>query len=168
MPTTERASTPTGDLFDRWSLRDGTRLALRTLRPQDAAGLGAMIGSLGTTSRRRRFHGAVNPHSASWLARLTQTDAAREWAVVVVRDGIDGEDAAPVLAEARLCCGRDGQQAEFALVVADAWQRSGIGPRTVMSLLAQARQRGLRRLPQRRLQEQGLVQEPELLPFARP
>ena len=53
MPTTERASTPTGDLFDRWSLRDGTRLALRTLRPQDAAGLGAMIGSLGTTSRRR-------------------------------------------------------------------------------------------------------------------
>ena len=43
MPTIERAPTPTGLWFDRWSLRDGTRLALRALCPQDAAGLGAIV-----------------------------------------------------------------------------------------------------------------------------
>jgi acetyltransferase len=47
---------------------------------------------------------------------------------------------------ARYVADRDRQAAEFAIVVADAWQGRGIGSRLMVLLIEAARRRGLKRL----------------------
>jgi acetyltransferase len=125
-----------------WTAIDGTRIALRPVRPQDASALGALISALTPQTRRRRFHGAINGASASWIARMVHPDPERELALVV-EAGMPG--AAQMVGEARWArC--DTEEAEFALVVADAWQRHGIGRRALIALLASAGEQGLRQM----------------------
>lgn len=123
-----------------WTAPDGTRIALRPVRPHDASALGALIGALAPQTRRRRFHGAINGASAGWISRMVHPDPQRELALVVEAGT---PDAAQLVAEARWArC--DTDEAEFALVVDDAWQRHGIGRRALIALLASAGERGLR------------------------
>ena len=56
---------------------------------------------------------------------------------------LDGET---LLGVARYVRDRDGDDAEFALVIADAWQGRGIGRRLLAKLIDAARGRGVRRL----------------------
>jgi acetyltransferase len=51
-----------------------------------------------------------------------------------------------LLGVARYVSDPDGQAAEFAIVVADAWQGRGIGRRLLGSLVEVARRRGLKKL----------------------
>ncbi|MCE4557072.1 GNAT family N-acetyltransferase [Roseateles cellulosilyticus] len=123
-----------------WTALDGTRIALRPVRPQDASDLGTLISALAPQTRRRRFHGAINGASAAWIGRMVDPDPHRELALVV-EVGMPG--AGQLVAEARWArC--DTDEAEFALVVDDAWQRQGIGRRALIALLASAGERGLR------------------------
>lgn len=123
-----------------WTAPDGTRIALRPVRAHDACALDALIRALAPQTRRRRFHGAVNGASAAWLGRMVDPDPQRELALVVE---VGAPGTARLVAEARwaLC---DADEAEFALVVDDAWQRQGIGRRALNALLASAGERGLR------------------------
>jgi acetyltransferase len=96
------------ELMEQWSLGDGTRLTLRPVLPQDAAPLGAMIAAMSAPSRRRRFHGAVNAAGGSGLARMTCIDYRQQMALAVT------------------CVQGDGEA-----VVADRWQRRGVGERAM-------------------------------------
>jgi acetyltransferase len=143
MSITLQAPASAARTHEAWSLRDGTPLTLRPLQPHDAAALGAMLAALSPASSRRRFHGAVKPTSPSWLARMTQLNPLREWAVVLVDDHGAEEQ---IVAEGRLCLCAERGRAEFALVVAEGWQGRGIGRRVVRALIDAAAQRGLQRL----------------------
>lgn len=128
----------------RWTLPDGTPLRLRHVRASDAAALGALFGTLDATARRRRFHGAVNATSPAFLARMTQVNASREWAVVVEVDTADG--ACILVAEARLSWRATGEMADFGMSVAAPWQRKGVGQRTLRALMEEAARRGFQAL----------------------
>lgn len=123
-----------------WTLADGTPLRLRELRASDAVALGALFGSLDATARRRRFHCALNATSPAFLARMTQINPSREWAVAMEVNTADGRCI--LVAEARLSWCADAERAEFGMSVAAPWQRKGIGRHTLRALMGEAARRG--------------------------
>jgi len=123
------------DLNETWTTPDGASLRLRGLRAHDAPALGALIESLPPVDRRRRFHGAVNALSPAQLENLTGVDQQQHVALAVTADA---PVSAPLIAEARWVVDASGAAAEFALLVAPAWRRRGIGERCIRALLRAA------------------------------
>ena len=122
------------------TLGDGTCLAVRPIRPEDAQLEQAFVAGLSADSRRFRFRGTMRQLTPADLARFTQIDYDREMALVVIdsRDG-RGEE----IAVARYVANPDGSSCEFAIVVADAWQGRGLGRCLLDRLVAIARERGM-------------------------
>jgi GNAT superfamily N-acetyltransferase len=121
------------------ALEDGTRLELRPLGPEDKDGLAAGFRRLSARSRYRRFLSPTPQLSARQLAYLTEVDHRDHEALVAVepssRDG---------LAVARYVRSREHpEQAEFAVAVADDWQRRGLGTVLLRHLAARAREEGI-------------------------
>jgi acetyltransferase len=73
------------------------------------------------------------------LARFTQLDYDRELALVALHGG-------EFVAVGRYAPNADGETAEFALVVADAWQGKGLGRLLLEKLREEARKAGYRAL----------------------
>jgi acetyltransferase len=87
------------------------------------------------------------------LIRLTQIDYDRELALValVERGGVEKE-----IAVARYAM-TDAETAEIAIVVADEWQRRGVGLRLLEMIVDAARARGIARLEGEVLDENAAV-----------
>jgi GNAT superfamily N-acetyltransferase len=109
-------------LIDSRTLRDGQRLTLRPVLPQDVLLIGELMLSLSPAALRQRFHGAVRL-SVGRLVEMSCVDYARQLALVVTAH-VDGTER--VIADARYWVD-DDQTAEFDLVVDKRWQRLGIG-----------------------------------------
>lgn len=79
--------------------------------------------------------------SQPMLVRFTQIDYDREMALIAVleEDGHEKE-----LGVCRYVASHDGQTCEFALVVADEWQKKGIGNKLMNCLFDAARARGIK------------------------
>jgi len=122
-------------------LADGTAIVLRPIQPEDDAIERAFIGGLSSDTRYNRLLGArkLTPEE---IRRLTRIDYAQEMAFVAVT----GQGAqVRLLGVARYV--RDaGAAAEFAVVVADAWQRKGIGTVLLNALRRHAHAAGIVRL----------------------
>lgn len=122
----------------RWTLRCGTPVTLRPVTPADGLALAALLATLSDRTRRWRFHGTDKLVGPGLVARLTQPGTARQQALLVLTD--DGR----VVAEARWSrVANDGVAAEFAIVVADQWQRRGIGQQLLHQLALDAQQAGV-------------------------
>jgi len=130
-------------LIDVWTLADGRRVTLRPVLPQDAELEQALVRSLSPASRYQRFFAPIRELPADWLQRMTQVDYHRHQALIV--ESFSGEHAIAV-AEARFVVDESGQQGEFAVVVADDWQRLGLARRLLESLMRSAAEEGLQRL----------------------
>jgi acetyltransferase len=105
---------------------------LRPLGPGDRAAYEAFVGGLSPESRLQRFLAPVRELHPGVLAALTSADQERH----VALGAFQGDT---LVGEARFVrLGEDGR-AEFALAVADAWQRKGIGALLLDALLAAAR-----------------------------
>ena len=122
-------------------LRDGTEVVLRPIRPEDAALEQAFVESLTPETRRQRFQSTLRSLSPAMLARFTQIDYDREMALVALRSGADGREEE--VGVCRYIVLPDGHSCEFAIVVADALQGRGLGPRMMERLIAVAREAGL-------------------------
>ncbi len=120
-------------------LGDGTRLRVRPMRPEDVERERRFFDSLSERSRYQRFMQHLPKLPPQMLARFTQLDYDRELALVAVRD-----DA--FLAVGRYAPNADGRTAEFALVVADAWQGKGLGRELLERLCRAARDAGYKAL----------------------
>jgi acetyltransferase len=122
-------------------LADGTLLHVRPIRPEDAEMERAFVHGLSEQSRYFRFFYQLNELTPAMLARFTQVDYDREMALVAV----DESGGAPaIVAVARYIIVADRQCAEFAVVIADAWQRRGVARMLMARLIACAKARGLR------------------------
>jgi len=127
----------------RWRAADGTPLALRPMRPSDAPVVKRGLETLSDATRRNRFFGAIGEFSDDMVRRLTHYDPRRELALLVVR--VEDQRESPV-GGGRLVVRNDGTSSEFSLLVGDRWQGQGIGTRVLDALIAEARQRRLRRV----------------------
>ena len=123
------------ELEDEIVLRDGLRIPVRPIRPEDAELELRFFDGLSARSRFQRFMQHLPRLSPRMLARFTQLDYDRELALVALHGG-------EFIAVGRYSPNADGTTAEFALTVADAWQAKGLGRALLERLCAAARHAG--------------------------
>lgn len=123
-------------------LPGGADILIRPIHPDDDALEGAFIRGLSRDSRYNRLLSGrkLTPQE---IRQLTRIDYDREMAFIALTP--DGGQAS-LLGVARYVRDSDGDGAEFALVVADAWQRKGIGSLLLDTLLRHAHAAGITRL----------------------
>jgi acetyltransferase len=131
------------ELERRLRLPGGAEVTLRPIRPEDAAMEEAFVAGLSEESRRMRFMSTLHALTPAMLARFTQIDYDREMALVAVREEAGAERE---LAVCRYVTLPDARSCEFAIVVADGWQRQGLGRLMMESLIEVAGTRGLERM----------------------
>jgi acetyltransferase len=122
-------------------LRDGSMLVLRPMRPEDAALERQFFEGLSERSRYQRFLNQMAQLPPQMLARFTQLDYDRELALVALAPG-----GGAFIGVGRYAPNADGDTAEFALTVADAWQGRGVGRALLERLCDCARAAGYRSL----------------------
>jgi acetyltransferase len=128
------------ELVRELRLPSGAALELRPIRPEDAEIEAQFVRRLSDASRYSRFMSAVRELTPSMVARFTQIDYDREMALIAVarEDGREVE-----VGVARYVTNPDGRSCEFAIAVADEWQRAGLGRRLLAALCDVARRRGI-------------------------
>jgi len=124
-------------------LTDGSTVVVRPIRPDDASLLQVFVRGLSARSRRFRFFVALTELSAAQLNRFVNVDPARGLALIALRRRQEGT---AIVAEARYALTRDDDNAEFAIAVADDFQRRSLGRQLAKRLLAALWRRGVRRL----------------------
>jgi GNAT superfamily N-acetyltransferase len=125
--------------FDRTLLlRDGRRVRVRPLTPQDAPELGEAIRTADPETLRRRFCGSAPRVTPRLLERLTVLDYERRFALVA--RSLDGPGVAIARYEAT---GR--RVAEIAIAVAPGWRRVGLASALLHMLGLAALERGFDR-----------------------
>lgn len=141
---------------NEWSetLRDGSRVRMRAIRPADRAADAAFIAGLSDRSRRMRFLGQVRCLSDAELRRLTDIDPQHDVAIVAI-----SEDDDRIIGVSRYSRTPDGESCECAVAVADEWQDIGLGTRLMHYLIEDARARGLRRMVSFDLAENAEMRE---------
>jgi acetyltransferase len=113
----------------RWVMKDGTPVLVRPIRPEDEPLLVNFHGTLSdATVRLRYFHPIKLSQRVSHerLSRICFNDYDRELALVAERrDPATGECA--ILGIARFSKLPGTREAEFGILISDAWQRRGLG-----------------------------------------
>jgi GNAT superfamily N-acetyltransferase len=104
------------------------------VRPAELAQLGDFFAGLSVESRYLRFFAPVTP--AHELLDLLAGRPAHVDAIIAVADGV-------IVGHAMAADRRDGQATDIGVVVADAWQRHGVGAALMRALVARAQARGV-------------------------
>lgn len=127
-------------LLDQEQLYSGVNLTIRPIRPEDAVLQQDFVHKLSSRSKYYRFMHGVKELSPELLARFTQIDYDQEMALVAtVREGESSQE----VGVARYIINIDHTSCEFAVVVADEWQKQGIAFRLMKALIISAREKGL-------------------------
>jgi GNAT superfamily N-acetyltransferase len=124
------------------TLRDGRRMQIRAVRPDDRAGLLAAVDRLGSESLYRRFFAVKRHFSDREVASFLNIDFVNHVALVAVLEN----DGAPVIVGGGRYVVVQPGQAEVAFAVIDQYQGQGIGKALMRHLAAIARDAGLREL----------------------
>jgi GNAT superfamily N-acetyltransferase len=125
---------------DTVALRDGSRLAVRPIRPDDKGAIAAGFERLSPESRYRRFFAPLQRLTERDLAYLTEVDHRDHEAVI----GFDAENGDPV-GVARFIRGRSPEEAEVAVTVVDDWHGRGAATALLERLVDRARAVGIER-----------------------
>ena len=133
------------ELESQMVLADGTVLAVRPIRPEDAELERRFVASLSEQTRYYRFFYRLHELTPAMLARFTQVDYDRELALLA-RPLTRKVRGMAIVGIARYIANVDHESAEFAVVVADAWHGRGIATQLMKVLIASAKKKGLQRL----------------------
>jgi acetyltransferase len=121
----------------------GLRVTLRPIRPEDEPLWHEMLDSCSRETIAMRFRGMVK-YTHEMATRYCFIDYDREMAIVPELEEADG--SRKLLGVGRLVADTDRQSAEYALLVADPWQRHGLGDLLTDYCLEVARSWGLSRV----------------------
>jgi acyl-CoA hydrolase len=124
------------------TLRDGTEIFFRPVRPTDEAALSEMLYSLSSKSVQTRYmaHTIAFPHKD--VQQLTNIDYYQDLAIVGTVPGVSGEE---IVAIAQYFLDPKTQAAEVAFIVQDEWQQNGMGTFLLDYLTQIAKKRGVKR-----------------------
>jgi len=150
------------ELVDETRGRNGARVQIRPIRPEDAQMERDFVDGLSEQTRYFRFFYQLNRLTPSMLARFTQIDYDRELALVAVVDDIGATEGRAFAGVARYVENPDRVSAEYAIVVHDDWQKQGVGRALMERLIVAAKRKGLARLEGAVLSENA-----RMLAFAR-
>ena len=125
------------------TLADGTAVTLRPIRPADAQIEQEFVRNLSDESRYYRFMDMLRELSPRMLEQMTAIDYHDQMALIAVIPGVEREIQ---IAVGRYVVYPNGTQCEFAIAVADGWQRKGIASAVMRLLIAAARERGVHQM----------------------
>jgi acetyltransferase len=127
-------------------LPDGTEVIVRPIRPEDEGMLVAFHARLGETSVRERYLAPLRLDQRTTHERLIRvcfSDYDRDVALIAEYQSPDGPE---IVAVGRLARRPAHDDAEFALLVRDDWQRRGLGTELLRRIVDVARREGLARV----------------------
>ena len=124
------------------TLRDGTCVVVREIRPTDAEALRRLVGRSSERSIELRFFGPMKELSEEKARRFAEVDGVDRFALVALDPDDEDEIVAVVRYERE--GGTDG--AEYAALVEDRFQGRGLGIGLTRHLIEAARERGIGRL----------------------
>ena len=124
-------------------LANVSNVRIRAIGANDASRFQSFVRHLSPRSRRFRFFSGIAELSASMLERLVKQDDRRGLALVALSE--QAGDAV-IVAEARCELNPAEGNAEFAIAVADEFQRRGLGTQLLSTLVDYAAKRGVQRL----------------------
>src|SRR5918999_518767 len=122
-------------------LRDGARIEIRPIRPDDREELADGLRRMSPESRYRRFFSAIDRLSDAQLRYLTEVDH-RDHEALVARDP---EEERGIGVARFVRSETDPELAEVAVAVADDWHSRGVGSALLARLSERARDEGIRR-----------------------
>lgn len=126
-----------------WETRNGVPVTMRPIRPEDEPALAEFHRTLSERSVYMRYFYQLSLSqrvSHERLTRICHSDYAREMVLVV--EAADGA----ILAVGRLTRQHGANSTEFALLVGDPWQDSGLGTELLTTLLEIAREEKIARV----------------------
>lgn len=123
------------------TLRDGRKVILRALQPQDKAALAAAFRHLSADSRYTRFMTAMRELPEPMLEAAMHPVPGREFALVAVSAEAGVES---IVGSARHVGAPAGDTCEFAVTVADDWHGLGLAKRLLQILIETATAQGFR------------------------
>ena len=120
-----------------WTLKDGTRVTIRPIRPEDEPAMVHFHETLSERSVYYRYFHLINLEQRTTHERLTRIcfiDYDREMALVAERrDPRSGESE--ILGVGRMSKVFGANEAEIAVLISDAWQGRGLGKELLSRLL---------------------------------
>ena len=123
------------------TLPNGRHVGIRALRHGELNTVRELCARLSLRTRYLRFFSPMPVLPESLLRMLADVDDPRRLALIAELDDVDGGSVVALGNMVAL----DDDHAELGLVVADAWQRQGIGIALAARLLHEADLRGFRR-----------------------
>jgi RimJ/RimL family protein N-acetyltransferase len=124
------------------TLKDGTRVHLRPIRPDDAPRLGALYERLSRYTAYQRFFTVMKRLPPDWALILATVDYRQRLALVVEFETVAGFE---LIAVGRYEPTVEPDTVEVAFVVQDGWQNKGLGTILFQEVLRAATARGIRR-----------------------
>lgn len=122
---------------------DGKHITLRPILPEDEPMEAEMFTHFSEETQRFRFFERIKDISHEMLIRYTQIDYDREIAIIAEDTT---EKQKHMLGVARIIGDAYGENAEFAIVVADPWQKEGIGNLLMTYILEIAHDRHIKKI----------------------
>jgi len=124
------------------TLRDGTEIFFRPVKPTDEPALSEMLYSLSEESIRTRYmtHTVVFPHRD--IQRFTNIDYRHDIAIVGIIPRVSGEE---IVALGQYFLDPKTRAAEVAFLVQDEWQQKGMGTFLLDYITQIAKQRGVKK-----------------------
>ncbi len=129
-----------------WTAADGRELLIRPIRPEDEPLLAELHAELTEETVYSRYfeHLGLSDRTAhDRLTRVCFNDYDREIALVAEEDNPAGRH---IVAVGRLSKAHARPEAEFAVLVADRWQRRGLGAELLRRLVRIGRDEGLEQI----------------------
>ena len=126
-----------------WRLASGESFSLRPVRHDDGALEEAFVRGLSLESRYQRMLSGGVKVTPEWIESMTHIDYHRHmaFAVTCVIDGVE-----QFVGVGRYVVDATTPSADVALVIADAWQRLGLGRRLLATLIEHAQSAGVRQI----------------------
>ena len=150
--------------MNAWTAPDGAVVTIRPIRPADFELEREFVAGLSPVTGYHRLMSTRTP-SFEELRRFTDVDPTREVAFIATTEA-GGRERQVGVARYVKDEVRPGE-AEFAIVLADAWQRRGLGRALLSALIDEARREHLRRLVGSTLSEnEGMLRLARRLGFS--
>lgn len=131
-----------------WTMKDGTPLTIRPIRPEDEPKLVQFHQALSEESVYLRYAGQLHYDQRvahERLSRLCFIDYDREMALVAEHTNPETKET-EIIAVARLTKHYSANDGEFALLIQDAFQGQGLGTELLRRIIEVGQQEGLQRI----------------------
>lgn len=120
------------------TLRDGEKVLLRPLKPEDAALYPDFLSQVSSDDLRLRFFAPMRQVSAGLIDKLVHYDPAKAMAFIAIE-----ETTGRMLGVVRLHNQADGSSGEFAIIVRSRLKGHGLGWLMMKHMIVNAKERGL-------------------------